>query len=140
MIAYFDTSALIPLVIEEPGSVVAGRLWQEADHLVSVRLVYAEARAALAQARRMGRVTARQLPRLVRDVDSLYLQLDRLAVDEVLVRRAGELAQRFGLRGYDAVHLAGAERLADPQLVVVVGDREFHDAAHELGLTVASTG
>lgn len=137
MIAYFDTSAFIPLVIEEPGSKTAGRLWDEADHVVSVRLIYAEARAALAQAQRMGRITRRQLPRLVEDVDSLYPQLGRLDVDEALVRRAGELAQEFALRGYDAVHLAGAERLHDPELVVVAGDGPLLDAATELGLGFA---
>ncbi|MDP8930707.1 MAG: type II toxin-antitoxin system VapC family toxin [Actinomycetota bacterium] len=137
MIAYFDTSAFIPLVIEEPGSEVAGRLWDEADHLISVRLIYAEARAALAQAQRTGRVTRRQLPRLVEVVDSLYSQLDRLDVDEVRIRRAGELAQQLGLRGYDAVHLAGAERLRDPELVLVAGDGPLLDAATELELAVA---
>ncbi len=139
MIAYFDTSALIPLVIEEPGSELAARLWDEADHLVSVRLVYTEAGAALAQARRMGRVTPRQLRGLVDSIDSLYEQLDRLDVDEILVRRAGELAEQLGLRGYDAVHLAGAERLNDPQLVLVAGDGALLEAATELGLAVTST-
>lgn len=139
MIAYFDTSAFIPLVIEEPGSQVAGRLWDEADHVVSVRLIYVEARAALAQAQRMRRVTRRRLPRLVEAVGSLYVQLDRMDVDEALVRRAGELAQQFGLRGYDAVHLAGAERLADSELVLVAGDGLLLDAATKLGIAVART-
>ncbi len=139
MIAYFDTSAFIPLIVEEPGSEAAGRLWDDADHLVTVRLLYVEARAAVAQAERTGRVTRRQLPRLVADVDSLYAQLDHLDVDEILVRRAGELAQQVGLRGYDAVHLAGAERLRDRELVLVAGDGPLLDAATELGLAVART-
>jgi uncharacterized protein len=139
LIAYFDTSAFIPLVIDEPGSETAARLWDEADHLVSVRLLYAEARAALAQAERTGRVPRRRLSGLVRDVDSLYSQLDRLEIDEVLVRRAGELAQELGLRGYDAVHLASAERLRDPELVLVAGDGPLLDAGTELGLAVART-
>lgn len=139
MIAYFDTSAFITLVIEEPGSEAAGRLWDGADHVVSVRLLYAEARAALAQAGRTGRITRRQQPRLVEGVDSLYSQLDRLDVDEILVRRAGELAEELGLRGYDAVHLAGAERLHDPELVLVAGDGPLLNAATELGLAVART-
>lgn len=139
MIAYFDTSAFIPLVVDEPGSDVAARLWDEADHVVSVRLIYAEARAALAQAQRMGRVTRRQLPRLVADVGSLYSQLDRMDLDETLVRRAGDLAERFGLRGYDAVHLAGAERLNEEQLVLVAGDGSLLEAATDLGVAIART-
>lgn len=139
MIVYFDTSAFLPLVIEEPGSESAGRLWDEADRLLSVRLLYPEARAALAQAERTGRLTRRQLSRLVNDVDALYAQVDRLDVDEVLVRRAGGLAQEFGLRGYDAVHLAGAERLRDPEMVLAAGDGALLNAAVELGLAVART-
>ena len=53
---YFDTSAVVPLVIEEPSSIVASRLWDEADRVVSSRLVYAEGRAALAMARRLDRI------------------------------------------------------------------------------------
>ena len=56
MIVYFDTSAILPIVIEEPSSAVASRLWDEADRVVSSRLVYAEGRAALAMARRMNRI------------------------------------------------------------------------------------
>jgi uncharacterized protein len=139
LIAYFDTSAFIPLIIAEPGSETAARLWDEADHLVSVRLLYAEARAALAQAERTGRIPRRRLSGLVQDVDSLYSQLDRLEIDEALVRRAGELVQELGLRGYYAVHLASAERLRDPEFVLVAGDGPLLDAATELGLAVART-
>ena len=113
MIAYFDTSALIPLVIEEPGSLRAGRVWDLADHLTSVRLIYTEARAALAQAERMGRLSSADLADALDALEGLYGQLDLLEVDDLLVRRAGELAQHHALRGYDAIHLAAAERVHD---------------------------
>lgn len=140
MIAYFDTSALVPLLVEEPGAETAGRLWDEADHVVAVRLVYAEARAALAKARRLGRLEASQLPDVVAQLDRLYAQLDRLDIDEMLVRRAGDLADHFDLRGYDAVHLAGAERVSDGQTVLVSGDDELRTAATGMGIGVADTG
>ncbi|MEX1163368.1 MAG: PIN domain-containing protein, partial [Nitriliruptor sp.] len=113
MIAYVDTSALIPLIIEEPGSERAGRVWDTAEHLTSVRLIYAEARAALAQAARLGRLAAANLRTAVDALEDLYAQLDLMDLDDPLVRRAGELAQQRSLRGYDAVHLAAAERVAD---------------------------
>lgn len=139
MIAYFDTSALIPLVIDEPGSLAAGQLWDQADRVVSVRLVYAEARAALAQAQRLGRVTRPQLRRLVVALDEMYSQLDRIDVDDTLVRRAGELAQVHGLRGYDAVYLAGVERVADDHTVLVSAHQELCRAARNLGIAVSET-
>ena len=139
MIAYFDTSAIIPLLVEESGSAIAGQLWDQADRVASVRLVYAEARAALAQAERLARLTPRQLPRLVDQLDGLYGQLDRIGVDDTLVRRAGQLAQAHALRGYDAVHLAALERIADDHPVMVSGDEDLCAAAAALGVATAST-
>ena len=72
MIAYFDTSAVLPLLVAEPGSARAASLWDGADRIASVRLIYPEARAALAQAERLGRLTARQLRDAVTEFDSLF--------------------------------------------------------------------
>jgi uncharacterized protein len=139
MIAYFDTSGLIPLLVEEPGSVRAGRIWDAAEHVTSVRLIYAEARAALAQAARMGRVAPSDLTVLTDSLEDLYAQLDLLDVDDLLVRRAGELAQRDARRGYDAVHLAAAERVHSDTSVLVAGGLDLCTAAGALGIAVAST-
>lgn len=139
MIAYFDTSALIPLLVDEPGSDRAARLWDEADNVVAVRLIYAEARAALAQAARMGRLSAADLSTAIDGLEGLYASLDLLEVDEALVRRAGEFAQHHALRGYDAVHLAAAERVRDDATVLVAGDRGLRGAAGALGIAVADT-
>jgi uncharacterized protein len=137
VIAYFDTSAVMPLLIAEPGSDRAASLWDGADRVVSVRLVYPEARAALAQAERLGRLAARQLRDAVTEFDALFEQIDLVEVDDVLARRAGELAGVRQLRGYDAVHLAAANRVNDPDVVVVAGDGALLDAATAEGMTVA---
>lgn len=137
MICYFDTSALIPLVVEEAGSGVAGRLWDEADHVVSSRLAYAEARAVLAQAHRTDRIDAAGLRRAVADLEVLIGDLDLVEVGAAVVARAGELAELLALRGYDAVHLGSAESLADPDLVLVAGDRQLLRAAGEMQIAVA---
>jgi predicted nucleic acid-binding protein len=134
VIAYFDTSALVPLIVEEPGSAPAGRLWDEADHVVTSRIAYAEARAALAQARRAGRIDARGLRRAVAGLEGLVEALDLVEVGAAVVRRAGELAEAAALRGYDAVHLASAIALADPDLVLASGDRALLRAAGERGI------
>ena len=139
MIAYFDTSALIPLLVDERGSERASRLWDVADNVVAVRLIYAEARAALAQATRLGRLSATDLDVTIDALDGLYANLDLLEIDERLVRRAGELAQHHALRGDDAVHLAAAERIRDDTTVMVAGDRDLCAAARTLGMAVADT-
>ena len=138
MIAYFDTSAVVPLVVAEAGSARAAMLWNGAERAVSVRLVYPEGRAALAQAQRLGRLTVRQFRAAVREFEARYLELDLVEFDDVLARRAGHLAEIHGLRGYDAVHLAAAERVRDPELVVVAGDRALLKAAAAEGMATSS--
>ena len=137
MIAYFDTSAVVPLIVVEAGSARAASLWDGADRVVSARLLYPEGRAVLAQAHRLGRLTARQHRGAVTELDSRYEELDLVDIDDVLARRAGDLAEAHGLRGYDAVHLAAADRVRDPDLVVVAGDGALLEAATSEGMTVA---
>ena len=139
MIAYFDTSALILLLVEEPASVRAGRVWDAAEHVTSVRLVYAEARAALAQAARLGRLAPGDLATAIDALEGLYDQLDLLDIDDGLVRRAGDLAEHHALRGYDALHLAAAERVRGDTTTLVAGDRDLCAAAETLNLAVADT-
>lgn len=139
MIASFDTSAVIPLLIEEPGTARAGRIWDAAEHVTSVRLVEAEARAALAQAVRLGRLASEDLATTIDALEGLYRQLDLLEIDDTLVRRAGDLAQRHALRGYDAIHLAAAERVLSGTSILVAGDRDVCTAAGLLGMAVTDT-
>ena len=137
MIAYFDTSAFIPLIVDEPGSNNCVRLWNEATRAVSARLLYAEARAALAQAHRMARLSREQLSASVEQLDLLTNQVDVVEITGPLVRAAGEIAELQQLRGYDAVHLAAAQSLGNSETVFVSGDRQLVEAAKRCGLTVA---
>ncbi|NOX30611.1 MAG: type II toxin-antitoxin system VapC family toxin [Actinobacteria bacterium] len=129
MIGYFDTSAVIPLIIEEPTSARCTRLWSASERVVSVTLMYAEARAALAMARRTGRLNSDELAAAVDQLENLIGAFDRVQVTESLVRRAGDLAQEHSLRGYDAVHLAAAMSVAGADGVFISNDRILNDAA-----------
>ena len=140
MIAYFDTSAIVPLVIEEAGTDTAGTMWDEAERVVSVRLARVEAWAALAHAARLGRINAYQHRAAKRELDVILAQLDVVDIDDELVDRAAELAEQHALRAYDAVHLAAAERVFDQDLVVVAGDRVLLAAAADRGMTTAVVG
>jgi uncharacterized protein len=139
VIAYFDTSAIIPLIINEPTTGRCNRLWNESSRVVSVRLLYPEARAALAKAERMGRLSDGQMASAVRELDWILTEVDHIEVTEVLARRAGELAQAHGLRGYDAVHLAASSAVADSDVVLVSGDIDLANAAKSIGIAVSIT-
>jgi uncharacterized protein len=76
----------------------------------------------------------------VTEFDSRYEEFDLVEVDDPLARHAGQLAGAHGLRGYDAVHLAAADRVSDPDLVVVAGDDELLTAATAEGMAIAAVG
>lgn len=137
MIAYFDTSAVVPLLIEEAGSERAASLWNNSDRVASVRLFYPETRAALAHAERLGRLTVRNLRAAVDQLDALLGEMDIVEVDETLALRAGDLSEAHQLRGYDAVHLAAAERIRDPDVVLVAGDTALLEAGSAAGIAIA---
>jgi len=139
VIAYFDTSAVIPLLIGEPSSATCARIWNEAARSVSSRLLYPEARAALARAERMKRITKRQHSSAVTELETIITEIDHVELTAELARNAGELAQAHQLRGYDAVHLAAAVSALDAELVLVTGDSDLAGAARAQGMPVALT-
>jgi predicted nucleic acid-binding protein len=140
VIVYFDTSAFVPLLVTEPGTPLAGELWDSADEVVTTRLLYVEAAAALARARRIVRITDRNHRAALDSLDDLWRDFRVVEVDETVTRRAAELADRHALPGYDAVHCASAGRIDAPDLVVASGDKDVLAACTELALATALTG
>ncbi len=139
MIVYLDTSALVPLVIEAQSSEACRRLWDEADDVVSSRLGYVEAAAALAQARRLERLTPRQQSSALRALDDHWSQMQIAEIDQPLVERAAKLAQDFAMRGYDAVHAASAEFVNGDSVVAGSGDRHLLEAWRRPGINTYDT-
>ena len=136
MITYVDTSALIKLLIAEDGSESARVVWGQADRLATVVLTSVEVRAGLSAAERGGRMTAAQHLVAKQELDDLIAEVVTCEITDDLVRAAGDLAEAEGLRGYDAVHLAGA--LVAGAQVLASADRALCDAAERHGLVVAN--
>ena len=135
MITYVDTSVLVKLLVEEPGSDDAERIWSSGTNVASVTLVEVEARAALAAARRARRLKPAQHRAAVVSLGELVGQLDAIEVTEDLIERASALAEAESLRAYDAVHLAGA--LVVDASVMASADVALCSAAANQGLHVA---
>lgn len=100
---------------------------------MSGQLVYPEARAAVAAARRAGRIDDEIQRMAVAELDALYGELRIVGIDEPLARHAGELAERHALRGYDAVHLACALAVDADDVLLATWDRALNDAAYKTG-------
>lgn len=136
MTLYLDTSALVKVFLAEAGSASVMAWIETARVLVTSRITYAEARAALARGRRIGLLSASDLRVAVAELDAAFRTHAVVEVTEALVHRAGQLAETHALRGYDAVQLAAAlEASCDEDAVVFATfDRALADAALREGL------
>lgn len=116
---------------------MAAKLWGSAYPAASSILAYPEGRAALAAARRLGRLGEDEHRKALVAFEELHAELTTIGVDRELAARAGEYAEDLKLRGYDAVHLATALELGDEEVVLVTWDRDLTRAAERVGLGIA---
>ena len=100
-------------------------------------LIYPEGRAALAAARRTGRLDDKDHARALTDFEDVVSDLALIGIDEALARNAGTLAEEFELRGYDAMHLATALMLCEDEATLVTWDKDLAEAGIKADLPVA---
>lgn len=142
MILYCDTSALAKLYIAEAQSDVMRQRLAQAEAVAVCRIAWAEFHAALA---RRGREAPQDRPVLMQAKASLAADWPRYVVIEVtqqIVERAGEYADLFALRAYDAIQLAAAAELLEspePEVAFVCYDERLNRAARALRLQCAVT-
>ena len=139
MIVYFDTSALLKLLVDEDGSDDAAELWDAADLVLVSRLAYPEVRAALAAAARAKRLTPAAHRRAKSELDRTWRQVAVVDLSAGICEDAGDLAERHALRGYDAVQLASAVAASSGDLVLATLDRDLASAAISEGIAVSGS-
>ena len=137
MIAYFDTSALLKLVVAEVGADKARLLWQQAHEVVVSRLAWPEAIGALAAARRGQRLTQEGHQVATRVLLSGFERCTVVSVADPIVDHAAELAAGYQLRAADAIHLATALAALEPDSAFVTWDKRLRQAATLAGLVTA---
>jgi predicted nucleic acid-binding protein len=111
LILYLDTSALVKLYAEEEGSEGVRQAVRAADLIATSLMAYAEMRSALARKSRNSKISCPAFTRCRGDFERDWQRLNRLPIDELLVRKAAELAEQHALRALDALHLASADSL-----------------------------
>ena len=136
-LVYFDSSAFVKLLVEETGSDLAERLWNDCSAVVSSRLAYPEVRAALAAANRDRRLSAVDLVRANQTWERVWAAVRAVELTAELAGHSGDLAEVRQLRGADAVHLASAYQLADISVVVAVWDHRLNRAVQRAGFATA---
>lgn len=108
MILYLDTSALVKLYVQEIGSKSVRSLVNASSVVATSKVAYVEARAALARARREGMLDENNYHLVVGALKKDWASYLTVEVSEVLIALAGDLAEQYRLRGFDAIHLASA--------------------------------
>ena len=121
---YFDSSALVKLIVEEPESSVLDS-WIEAE---DVRVVSSD----LARAETM-RAVRRYWPELTVEARSLFDSVTCVRMTLEIVERAA-LLDPPGLRSLDAIHLATALELRNEVEGLVTYDERLARAARESGI------
>ena len=122
MTLYLDTSSLVKLYVAEAGSEDVRSHVDRAAIVATSMIAYPEARAALARRRREGALRPAAFVDAARRFESDWPKYVAVQVSEGLCREAGNLAERYALRGCDSVHLASFLEIARE---VGVDDTEF---------------
>ncbi|MGC1955629.1 MAG: type II toxin-antitoxin system VapC family toxin [Gammaproteobacteria bacterium] len=137
MILYFDTSSLVKLYIDEEHTKDVKCWAEDAELIATSRVAYPEAVAAFARRHRNGDLDK---PALIRIHEALTQQWEDFAVVDVDEIKAGELALKHALRGFDAIHLEAAIRLRGQATEVTVSfssfDRQLNRAAAAEGFQI----
>lgn len=106
MIVYADTSSIVKLYVDEPGRQIVRELFERAAVIFTSGVAYPEARAALARRRRDGSIPARAYADAKRHFESEWTRYVAISASPEVCHDAGNLAERYGLRGFDSIHLA----------------------------------
>lgn len=130
MAHYFDTSALVKLVVAEPESATLHAWATEAERTpVCSDLV----RTELIRAVRLG------APDRVTTAREVLASVTLLSVTSAILDRAALLGP-LNLRSLDSIHMASAMELGDDLETVVTYDHRMADGCRALGIHVVSPG
>lgn len=140
---FWDTSALLPLVVSEPETATAERWLREDPAVVVWTLTRVELLSALARRRRDEPRSARALAAARREVLRAWERWTEIAGVDAVRRHAERLVETHPLRAADALQIAAAivaaEERPDTLAFVSFDDRQLAAAEIE-GFQVVRAG
>ena len=138
---FWDASAIVPLLIDEPGTRLARGWLRDDPGIVTWALTRLEVARAVERRFRERRLSGERRRTVLRALESAAERWDEVS-DVLPVRsRALALLARHALRAADAAQLGAALLVAEPTpqaLTMVCFDRGLADAARREGLAVLS--
>ena len=112
MTLYLDTSSVVKLYFDEADREDVLQMLAYADSAATSSVTYAEARATFARRYRERGISATVFRAAKHDLDADWPAYVLVEAAMPVCRAAGELAERYHLRGFDAIHLASFAELA----------------------------
>ena len=139
MVTYCDTSALMKLFVTEQHSQTVQNIAAESTRVVVSQITWVEMCSGLGLKQRTKQVDAAIATTALEQLRTEWPRYSKLSVDEDLMAEAGELALSFGLRAYDSIQLASAQRAHSQlgaNLLFCCFDKSLNAAAKALGIGV----
>jgi predicted nucleic acid-binding protein len=128
---FLDTSALVKRYVDEDGSSFVARRMGEDPEWVASAVARTETEITLCRLGFDRGDDAAVWRGLREDWERCHV----VPVDHACLERASELGCQYQVRTLDALHLAAADRLPRP-IVLLTFDRRLADAARAMGLVV----
>lgn len=128
---YIDSSAIVKLIVREPGSLALQRYLRDQPALAVSRVATVEVQRAIA------RVPGLDAAMILDRILSVFETLTLLEFDAEVAATAARLLPP-SLRTLDAIHLASALELQDDLVALITYDARMSDAAKLLGMRTAA--
>jgi len=127
MVTFWDTSALVPLVVEEAASAGCRRLLRERTEVAVWALTRTEMTSAIWRRTRAGDLAASTIPRVLARITALAARWTEVTDVDLVRDRAERLLAQHALRAADALQLGAAliltrERPRNRDFVTADGD------------------
>lgn len=111
---YLDSSALVKVYVNEPGSERLGVRMEQGDRIFTSELTFAEIHSTFARKRRNNEINSRKFHVLLRNfLNDWAFKFVRLEVNANTMTAIPALVKEYPLKGADAVHLSSAIWLRD---------------------------
>ncbi len=143
---FFDSSAIVKRYIQENGTSWIINLFRSSnqDSFYCARITLVEVISAFSRRLKGKSLSLNQTTKAKTRFRRIFQRkLFKIEIDADLIEKAANLAEKYSLRGYDAVQLAAAIRTNDARisigatgLIFVSADSELNKAATSEGLAV----
>lgn len=130
---YVDSSALLKRYVDESDSDTADALLRADGALLTARHTIVEVRRDLARLL-SGRALMAARVAFADDLAAFSI----IELDEVTCESAASIAETFGMRTLDALHLGAAQRVSEPGVGFLTFDVRQAQVARTLGLQVVT--